>query len=134
MGSCCFVRQVSYKAENDPVMQIEDIKQRKIILMYLMEKLHKLKTEESRNRVNEQLKETFNCILAEIPLQEEHNEEKAFAKNLNNYQKMFNMLKIDCYGLLDCLSYTEFSRKIVIDFYSSILLKDKSFTDRYSYN
>jgi hypothetical protein len=131
MGSYCNTNAAIIKIDTDRSVIIDNINQSKIVFMYLLEKSYSLKTEESRKAINESLKETFNTIKTDATIQTEFTEQKEFLKALNNYQNMFDLLKIDCYGLLNCSNFIELSRKIVIEYYCSILLRDKTFVERY---
>lgn len=130
MGNYCAGNTTIMKIDTDRSEKIDNITQRKVVFMYLLEKSYSLKTEESKILVNNNLKDYFNSLKLENTSQNEFTEQKEFSKALSNYQMMFDFLKIDCYGLLNCTNFLELSRKIVIEYYCSILLRDKSFVER----
>jgi hypothetical protein len=131
MGNSCTTNATISKLDSERSVKVDNVNQKKVVLMYLLEKSYSLKTEDSRKIVNESLKEIFSTIKSETLSQTDFTEQKEFVKTLNNYQNMFDLLKIDCYGLLNCPNFLELSRKIVIEFYCSILLRDKAFVERY---
>jgi len=131
MGNSCTTNATISKLDSERSVKVDNVNQKKVVLMYLLEKSYSLKTEDSRKIVNESLKEIFTTIKSETLSQTDFTEQKEFVKTLNNYQNMFDLLKIDCYGLLNCPNFLELSRKIVIEFYCSILLRDKAFVERY---
>ena len=130
MGNFCASKSTTLRIDTDQSMKVDNVSQRKNVLMYLLEKSHIFKTEESKNRINEQLKEIFNLIKLENSFENDHVEEKKFAKSLKNQESLFKLLNIESYGLFDCNSYSELTRKIVINYYCSILLRDKNFIER----
>ena len=133
MGNSCTTNATIMKIDTERSVKVDNINQKKVVLMYLLEKSYSIKTEDSRKIVNDNMKEIFNTIKTDTLTQNEFTEHKEFVKTINNYQNMFDLLKIDCYGLLNCSNFLEHSRKIVIEFYCSILLRDKAFVERYIY-
>ena len=132
MGNVCLNRHRSTQIETDSTIKLEDETQRRVIFHYLLEKVHKLRTDESRNRINSDLKEIYD----EYDLQPEQTinkdtflEKEKLEKALKHYEKLFNLLHLETYGLFKTNNFLEVTKDIVINYYGHILLHDKCFND-----
>jgi hypothetical protein len=136
MGNVCLPKSKSIQLDTDNNQKIENEKEIRTALTFLMEKAHKQKTDESMKTINEQLKDTFEN---EFDFENDNTITKdslydhdKFIKAVQHYDKLFKLIKIDSFGLCNTTNYPELSKEIVINYYGYILLRDRCFTDRYS--
>ena len=60
MGNFCRINKGTISIDNNQTVMVESDTEIKVVLRFLFEKMHYMKTEESRLRINDQLKEIFN--------------------------------------------------------------------------
>lgn len=133
MGNVCLTKTKSIQLETEGNKKVENEKEKKIILAYLLEKCYLLRTEESKTRINSELKESFMEYDSEPETaisKESQYENDKFIKAMQYYEKLFELININSFGLCRPDNYNSLSKEIVINYYGYILLRDRCCTDR----
>ena len=102
MGNVCPDNFKNELKEADTSKKVDKVREKRIVLSFLLEKMHSLKTEESKKKINFQIKETFEEYENESELvisRESLFDQDKFLKALEHYSRLFSQLKIDTLGL-----------------------------------
>ena len=137
MGNFCKTTNRAIIIENESSLKLcaED-NERKVVLRFLLEKTHLMKTEESKIKINDQLREAFIAI-TQIDINPESYiamdnayDKDHFDKAIAHYENLFKTLKLESFDIFKVNNYFELSKTLVINYYGFILLRDKSFVER----
>lgn len=137
MGNFCRINKGTISIDNNQTVMVESDTEIKVVLRFLFEKMHYMKTEESRLRINDQLKEIFNEFNTPIDFDYKSNFAKQSSYDKHNfnsaisyYERLFSILNLESSCIFNVNSYFEISKTLVINYYVSLLMLDKSFLQK----